>query len=98
MPCKKQPNNASSRGTGAPTLVKATAPYKVPKTKYTCIVEAHDSTKQRVEPGVQKNRENHIASKRCNSMTHYNLVHKFMPMPQVMKIPNAKAAVDKEWK
>ena len=31
-------------------------------------------------------------------MTHYNLVHKFIPMPQVMKIPDAKAAVDKEWK
>ena len=26
-----------------------------------------------------------------------NLVHKFIPMPQAMKIPAAKAAVDKEW-
>ena len=26
----------------------------------------------------------------------YNLVHKFIPMPQPMKIPAAKAAVDKE--
>ena len=26
----------------------------------------------------------------------YNLVHKFIPMSQVMKIPDAKAAVDKE--
>ena len=31
-------------------------------------------------------------------MTHYNLVHKFIPMPQATKIPDAKAAVDKEWK
>ena len=31
-------------------------------------------------------------------MTQYNLVHKFIPMPQAMKIPDAKAAVDKEWK
>ena len=31
-------------------------------------------------------------------MTHYNLLHKFVPMPQSMKIPNAKAAVDKERK
>ena len=30
-------------------------------------------------------------------MTHYNLVHKFIPMPQAMKIPEAKAAMDKEW-
>ena len=28
----------------------------------------------------------------------YNLVHKFIPMRQTMKIPEAKAAVDKEWK
>ena len=31
-------------------------------------------------------------------MTHYNLVHKFVPVPQAMKIPDAKAAMDKEWK
>ena len=29
-------------------------------------------------------------------MSHYNLVHKFIPMPQAMKIPDAKAAVDRE--
>ena len=32
-----------------------------------------------------------------NSLQHYNLVHKFIPVPQAMKIPAAKAAVDKEW-
>ena len=31
-------------------------------------------------------------------MTHYNLVHKFIPMSQAMKIPDSEAAVDKEWK
>ena len=31
-----------------------------------------------------------------NSLQHYNLVHKFIPMPQAMKIPAAKAAVDKK--
>ena len=31
-------------------------------------------------------------------MTHYNLVHKFIPMPQAMKIPDATAGVGKEWK
>ena len=30
-------------------------------------------------------------------MTHDNLVHKFIPMPQAMKILDAKAASDKEW-
>ena len=43
------------------------------------------------------NHEDHIAGKGENSLQHYNLVHKFIPMPQAMKIPAAKAAVDKEW-
>ena len=42
--------------------------------------------------------EEHIAGKGQNFVLHYNLVHKFIPMPQAMKIPEAKAAVDKEWK
>ena len=33
---------------------------------------------------------------RIHSLQHYNLVHKFIPMPQAMKIPAAKAAMDKE--
>ena len=41
--------------------------------------------------------EDHIAGKGENSLQHYNLVHKFIPMPQALKIPAAKAAVDKEW-
>ena len=40
----------------------------------------------------------HIAEKGFHSLTHYNLVHKFIPVLQAMKIPGAKAAVDKEWK
>ena len=43
------------------------------------------------------NHEDHIAGKGENSLQHYSLVHKFIPMPQAMKIPAAKAAVDKEW-
>ena len=41
--------------------------------------------------------QDHIARNGVNSLQHYNLVHKFIPMPQAMKIPAAKAAVDKEW-
>ena len=41
--------------------------------------------------------QDHIAGKGENSLQHYNLVHKFIPMPQAMKIPAAKAAVDKDW-
>ena len=41
--------------------------------------------------------EDHIAGKGEHSLKHYNLVHKFVPMPQAMKIPAAKAVVEKEW-
>ena len=41
--------------------------------------------------------EDHIEGKGENSLQHYNLVHKLIPMPQAMKIPAATAAVDKEW-
>ena len=40
--------------------------------------------------------QDHITSKGTNSTTHYSLVHKFIPMPQALKIPDAKAAVEKE--
>ena len=43
------------------------------------------------------NHKDHIAGKGDNSLQHYNVVHKFIFMPQAMKIPAAKAAVDKEW-
>ena len=43
------------------------------------------------------NHEDHIVGKGENSLQQYNLVHKFIPLPQAMKIPAAKAAVDKEW-
>ena len=38
--------------------------------------------------------KNHIAGKGENSLQHNNLVHKFIPMPQAVKIPAAKAAVE----
>ena len=40
----------------------------------------------------QKIHEDHIAGKGQNSISHYNEVHKFIPMPQAMKVPDAKAA------
>ena len=49
------------------------------------------------EPRGPPNHEHHIAGTGDNSLQHYNMVHKFIPMPQAMKIPAAKAAVDKEW-
>ena len=50
----------------------------------------------RMGNSIPSNHEDHIAGKGQNSSQHYNLVHKFIPMPQAVKIPAAKAAVDKE--
>ena len=67
------------------------------KTKLTCILEADESTRLRMGNSVPNHHEDHIAGKGDNSLQHYNSVHKFIPMHQAMKIPAAKAAVDKEW-
>ena len=67
------------------------------KSKFACILEASESTRMRMEESLPKYHEDHIAGKVDNSLQHYNLVHKFIPMPQAVKIPAAKAAVYKEW-
>ena len=33
-----------------------------------------------------------LQEKEDNALQHYNLVHKFIPMPQAMKIPAAKSS------
>ena len=67
------------------------------KTKLACILEADESTRMRMGNSIPNYHEDHIAGKGDNSLQHYNLVHKFIPMPQATKILAAKAAVDKEW-
>ena len=63
----------------------------------TCILEADESTRMRMGNSIPHCDQDHIAGKGENSLQHYNLVHKFIPVPQAVKIPAAKAAVDKEW-
>ena len=67
------------------------------KTKLACILEADESTRLRMGNSVPNHHEDHSAGKGDNSLQHYNLVQKFIPTPQAMKIPAAKAAADKEW-
>ena len=67
------------------------------KTKLACFLEAEESTRMRMANSIQHYHQDHIAGKGENSLEHYNLDHKFIPMPQAMKIPAAKVAVDKEW-
>ena len=85
MPCKIMKKNCGSGGSN-----------KI-KTKLACILEADESTRLRMGNSVPNHHEDHTVGKGDNSLQHYNLVHKFIPMPQAMKIPAAKAAVDKEW-
>ena len=85
MPCKIMNKNFGSD-----------ASNKI-KTRLACILEVGESTRLRMGVSLPNHHEDHIAGKGNNSLQHYKLVHKFIPMPQAMKIPAAKAAVDKEW-
>ena len=57
--------------------------------KCACVVEAHESTRKRLESTVQRKHDDHIAEKGFHSLTHYHLVHNFS-MLQAMKIPDPK--------
>ena len=54
------------------------------KTKHACIVD-DESVRIRLESVPHMYHEDHIAAKGINSLSHYNLVHKFVPMPQALK-------------
>ena len=62
---------------------------------HACVDDADESTRPRLEGAGHKPRQDHITAKGMNSITHYSLEHKFIPMPQTSKIPDAKAAVEK---
>ena len=85
MPCKTAING---RGETCRSVGKH-------KTKYACIVEANETMRIRLEGVPHRHHEDHISAKGINSLNHYNLVHKFIPMPQALKIPDARAAVEK---
>ena len=87
MPCKIMKNNKKCGSSGSKKI----------KTKLACILEASESTRLRMGESLPTHHEDHVAGKGDNSLQHCNVVHKFIPMPQAMKIPAAKAAVDKEW-
>ena len=59
------------------------------------FLEASESTRLSMGESFPNHHEDHIAGKGDNPLLHYNLVHKFLLVPQAMMIP--KAAVDKEW-
>ena len=62
-----------------------------------CVVDADECWSSRAgEAAGHKLHQDHITEKGMNCMNHDSLVHKFIPMPQATKIPDAKAAVVKE--
>ena len=65
-PCKRGTNNHSEL---KETEAKSDESNKVPKTKHACIVEAHESTRKRLESALPKIHEDHIAGKEYNSIT-----------------------------
>ena len=66
-------------------------------TKYVCVVDADECTRPRLEGAAHKHHQDHITEKGMNSPSHYNFVFAFIPMLQAWRIPDAKAAVEKEW-
>ena len=58
----------------------------IQKTKHACIV-----TRKRLESTLPKDHEDHNAERGFNSLSHCNLVHKFVPMPQATNIPDIHA-------
>ena len=89
MPCKMGTKMRSKKSRVTDDETKGS--NTIPKTGHACIVAAHGSTRQRLESTLPKDHENHIAEKGFNSTSHKHLVHKFIPMPQAMKIPDAES-------
>ena len=62
------------------------------KTKYACIVDGDESTRPRLEGAGHKPHQDHITAKGMNSISHYSLVHKVIPMPQALKHSRCKGS------
>ena len=72
MPCKTPTN---CRGETRRNIGKH-------KTKYACIVDADESRRIRLGGVPHRYHEDHISATGIISLSHCNLVHKFIPMPQ----------------
>ena len=60
--------------------------------KYARIVDANESTRKGLEGTLHTDHEDHIAGKGIKSLNHYNLVHKFIPMPQSNENTGSKSS------
>ena len=80
VPCKIVKKNY---GSGASNKIK---------TRLARILEVNESTRLRMGESLPTHHEDHMTGKGNNSLQHYNLVHKIIPMPQAMKIPSSKGS------
>ena len=111
MPCKTSKNSKhdATRGKTNEFKSKLACILEASKSRRLCMKNLSTKWKQNLrvfwkmmnlrdcvwEIHYQNHHEDQIAGKRDNSLQHFNLVHNFIPMPQAMKFPAAKAAVDK---
>ena len=86
MPCKTPVN---CRGETCSSTGKR-------KTKYACLVDTDEYMRIPLQGVPERYHEDHIATKGINSLSHKNLVHKFVPMPQALKIVDAKGCSGKK--
>ena len=56
------------------------------------FLEASESPRLRMGESLPHHHEDHIAGKEDNSLQHYNLVHKFIPMPQSYENSSSKGS------
>ena len=62
------------------------------KTRLACILEDGKSTRLRMGESLPNHHEDHIAGKRNKSLQHYNLEHKFIPMPSSHEDSRSKSS------
>ena len=68
------------------------------RSRYDCIIEAHESTRTRILGKTEARDHKDLAVEHgFIPLTHYNLAHKPIPIPRGMNMPDAKAAVEKDW-
>ena len=56
-----------------------------PNQKLACTLEASESTRLRMGESLPTHHEDHLTGKGDNSLQHYNLVHKFILLPQAIR-------------
>ena len=93
MHCKRKVQTGTTK-VGATQEI---ASQKIPKTMYGCVVKFHESTGQRVESSLPTNTKIALQAKALRWFITIWFINSFR-CPKQWKIPDAKAAVDKEWK